>query len=512
MSEFYHYNKDLFVDNNIFVDKNVTMGGCFKSNKETLQRTMVPDIICPTSGLPTFGKIMKFSSSIKSAIRKLKIRRLAKCSIEDLDFVSYSKKTYPGFTYKEYFDFETKEKAASAALSVAKLRWKKISDCAKIGKKLKRNKIFPNTFVVGARNKREYFYEDDEVLTSRAIHMPEFHNEICSSVWIDQISNEIKRKSKGPIYIGNSFVKYERLFKDTFDCGDIVEGDWKKFDSRLYITNIIIGLSILRLYYDLDDKEIDYHFLAIFDTIGIKDYITPGGHLYRMVHGLPSGVCSTSVLGSIINLVNLLYCTQDFNSKRINFIIGGDDFLVAPKRELDIKNLLELMIKRSEEIGQIFKILEFKNFKNSNILKRPSFYKYTIDRGEPVTFPTALLERTFLPWNKIYDDNFKIYKFLYDLIPSLGAPRSFHLPFYEFYRVIYNKIFKRDIKISEIFKLHRGIYDKIMRMPYFSKSDEVILYKNFSTTSSDFSISSEIIFEFFKRKRKRDIKLPCKLI
>lgn len=109
--------------------------------------------------------------------------------------------------------------------------------------------------------------------------MPEFHNEINSAVWVEQITNCIKEEERGPISIGNSMLKYDRL-KDTLNHDNVLEGDWKPFDSRLYITNIIIGISILRLYFDIDDREIDYHFFALFDTIGIKDYITPGGYLF----------------------------------------------------------------------------------------------------------------------------------------------------------------------------------------------------------------------------------------
>lgn len=36
--------------------------------------------------------------------------------------------------------------------------------------------------------------------------MPEYHNEICSSVWVDAISEHIKNSKKGPIYIGNSII------------------------------------------------------------------------------------------------------------------------------------------------------------------------------------------------------------------------------------------------------------------------------------------------------------------
>lgn len=497
MSQFYNLNKQLFDDCNVNVDKNVTMSGCFKSNKITLQRTMIPEEDSEIAGLPSMKKIKKFKSAIKSAIRKLKIPQLGKCEKDDMLLTSFNGKTFPGFSYKEYYNLNTKEEASEVALKVANKRWENITKCFKNGKKLKRNKLFPNTFVVGARNKRDYDFEDEDILSSRAVHMPEFHTELNSIVWIEQIANEIKRKQSGPLYIGNSFVKYDRVLKDSQNCKNIIEGDWKRFDSRLYLTNIIIGLSILRLYYDITDKEIDYHFIAIFDTIGIKDYYTPGGYLYRMIHGLPSGVCSTTLLGSVINLVNLLYCTQDYNSKRINFIVGGDDFLVCVKDQIFKKEILECMIERSKEIGQVFKFLEYKSFDNKNILEKPSFFKYTIDRNEPVVFPSALLERTFLPWNKKYDSNFKIFTFLQDLIPSLGSPRSFHIPFYAFYISIAEKVMRRKVHISEIFNLHKDIYVKVMSGKRYYKKDTIIYFKNFSPNIKALLASSKGIIKHY---------------
>lgn len=104
--------------------------------------------------------------------------------------------------------------------------------------------------------------------------MSKFHNELDSTIWIEQISDETKRVKNGPIYIEKSLIWYERFKRDTENCQNIIEGDWKRFDSRFYLTNIIIGLSILRLYSGLEDEEINNHFITILDTIGIKDYYT----------------------------------------------------------------------------------------------------------------------------------------------------------------------------------------------------------------------------------------------
>lgn len=482
MSEFYCLNQPLFDNNEIYVDKSVTMSGCFKSNKETLQRTMIPDLKCQASGRPTIQSIKIFEKAIKNCIRKLKISEVSNCFIEDLDLISFNKNTYPGFHLYEYFGHKNKEEASFDAMEIAKVRWKKIDELARTRQKIERNKIFPNTFVVGARNKRDYLYEDDEILTSRAIHMPEFYSEINSLIWIEQVNLYLKSVERGPLYIGNSIFKYDRLVRDLENKKKCIEGDWKRFDSRLYITNIIIGIAIIRLYFPLDDERIDYHFIAMFDTIGIKDYYTPGGYLYRMIHGLPSGICSTSILGSIINLVNLLYCTQDIPSKFLNFIVGGDDFLIGVDEKF--KNFsptnLNKIEERANEIGQVFKFITIKDLDSKSVVERPSFFKYTIDENEPIVFPPSILERVFLPWNKKYNSNFKIFNFLHDLIPCLGSPRSCHLPFYYFYSSVLGKVTNSKISPSEILKLHKTLYQKIISGERYYLKDKIVYFRNFS--------------------------------
>lgn len=515
MSQFYHLNKPLFDSHKVFVDKNVVMSGCFKSNKVTLQRTMIPEILNDVSTLPTFKSIKVFDKAISIAIRKLKISQQAKVFKDDMLLSSFKGDTYPGFRYKEYFNQKNKNEACLSALEIAKARWDEISNSFIEKRPLQRKSIFPNTYVVGARNKREYDYQDDDLISSRAVHMPEFHTELNSSLWIEQISNHIKQKGVGPIYLGNSIVKYERLLKDFGDSVRVIEGDWKRFDSRLYITNIIIGVSILRCYYDIDDEEIDYHFLALFDTIGIKDYYTPGGYMYRMIHGLPSGVCSTSLLGSVINFVNLIQCTLHFPSKKMKYIVGGDDFLIVLENEIckniDNSEIIETIKTNSLEIGQIFKFLEMKDPTSKKILERPCFYKYTIDRKEPVVFPTAILERTFLPWNKKYNDYFKIFKFLNDLLPSLGSPRSFHLPYYYFYMEIYSKVYKRKISLEEIFIQHSQIYRRVMSGDLTIIKEEQVLYKVFPHVSAHKdSPSQNHLFNMYFKRNCKTIKLKIK--
>merc|ERR1712238_467945 len=218
---------------------------------------MIPENASKYSGMPCMKLIKGMKPAIISTIKKLDIPVLAKSDISDLPFTSFNMETNPGFTYKEYGKFETKAKAVHSAFAIAVKKWEYISRCTVKKIKLERAKLFPGTFAVGARNKRNFPSEDNSEVTSRAVHMPEFHNEIHSGCWTDPISSHIRDEAKGPIYIGNSFVDYQRLYKDMFKCKSIVEGDVSRFDSRIYVTFIVIAVAISRLYYDIDDEEIN---------------------------------------------------------------------------------------------------------------------------------------------------------------------------------------------------------------------------------------------------------------
>lgn len=461
MLEFYHKYKKIFLDFGVDVDKAVTVNGCFKTNKVTLQRTMIPETNSIFAGFPSMALIKKKEKGIKAVIRKIKIPQLPKAEKEDMLSCSFNMKTYPGFHLKEYFNCNTKGDAISIANKIAIKRWEKIDEANFENRIVRRNEIFPNTYTVGARNKRDFTYDDFSEVTSRAVHMPEFHSELNSAAWIDPITDYIKYKKRGCIYIGNSFIDYQRLIRDTKYSQTILEGDIKRFDSSLYITDIIIATALCRLFYDINDESIDNHFIAMFDTIGIKDYITPGGYIYRLIHGLPSGVKSTSLLGSLINNVNLAHCCEFKNLKKVNFIVGGDDFLISffeKEGEYGINKILS----NADRIGINFKFLKIKDFNSIYIEDRPCFYKYTIDRGEPVVPTSTVLERVFIPWNKSYDTNYSILTFLFDLFPSLAAPRSSLLLFYIFFSEMYEKVTSTKLPLSKIINMHKGIYEGVM--------------------------------------------------
>lgn len=506
MLEVYHSHKELFKNFDIDVDKAITINGCFKTNKTILQRTMIPETDSFLNGYPSMSIINKFKTTINSVIRKLRIETLPKGEKEDLKFSRFDKNTYPGFFCKEYLNCNTKEQACIHSYEIACDKWDIIEKAHTESQKLLRNDLFPGTYTVGARNKRDYTYEDFEVVSSRAVHMPEFHNEIYSSVWIDPISNFIKDKKRGPIYIGNSFVEYQRMYNDLKECEDILEGDVKRFDSRVWISLIVMSVALSRLYYDLDDSSIDYHFIAIFDNIAIKDYYTPGGYIYRMIHGLPSGVKSTSLYGSFVNFILQSYFNENYNSKKINYCIGGDDFLVGLKFKINDDHIDEVNNK-AFDCGWELKYLKKKSFNSKHIEDRPYFYKYTIDNNEPIISMTTLIERVFIPWNKNYNDFSKIYNFLLDIIPSLAAPRSHFLIFYELCCYVRKRYLGIKTSPTYFFELHKNMYDKVMRGEHMLTSTKFHDHSSYNIISCNNVAEGKNLYSKYLQKCKlKDVK------
>lgn len=336
----------------IDIDKAVVVNGNFYTNKVTLQLTMCPEVISGNE-MPKYYEDLspEYKKAIRNTIKKLRLPSLSACNLSDMYNIEVNYDSKAGFRYENYFQMNDKSEALEVAEILARHRWNYIESCARRGVKLERSKLMPSFYTIGARNNKEIKDEEYKKSNSRAVHMPEFHCEINSSPWIDKITDYILRNKQGPIYIGNNILQFERFERDASNCKYTLEGDWKKFDSTIYIQSITISVAIMRCFYQNDNKRIDYHITALYDTVAIKDYIVPGGYIFRLYHGIPSGVKSTSVLCSITCLFSLLYCTVDVDAKKLSFMIGGDDHVILVKDNLKIKKLInERVVELRHEI------------------------------------------------------------------------------------------------------------------------------------------------------------------
>lgn len=490
--------ESIFKEYEVDVNKCIIVDGCYYTNMVTLQRQMIPEVQGVFSEYPSEENISEFDGTVLAVLRKLKgIKQQERCDESDILNVDVALDKKPGYRYEECLKQKTKLEAIDTAYKYAVKRWNIINELEL--NEITRDKIIPGVYTIGARSKRDFTYEPNERAVSRVVHMPELHVELCSAPWVDQLTDELKENKDGPIYIGNSLLEWHRLSKDLQNSKYVIEGDWKRFDSTLYIRIITVALAIMRTMFTLDDENIDKHFLAMYDTLAIKDYYMIKGNVYRMFHGLPSGVKSTSILGSIINLIALIHCVGHKNAKKFNFIVGGDDFLVVNNSsKISSENLIKQMEDVAGNLGMIFKVLEKKDYNSRNINKCPTFYKYCVYNGRPMVPPAAMLERVFMPWNKNYSNKFKYLSFLWDVMPSLGTPMS-HLFIY--YDTLQRTIFSctnKVVSITDLISIHENVNKRMME-----RKDVSLLQKYRSNNDVQRSVSHALLINKMKNYRMK---------
>jgi hypothetical protein len=478
----------VFQNYEIDIDKNVIINGCFDTNKHTLQKSAVSEDVCyEMSKLPTYEQFKSHKKAIMTVVRKMKIETIGCPRFEDCLMSHFKVDSQPGFTQFMINKNKTKKSAFRTSSRAARVIFNKLDDIARTKRSKLTSEFIKNKpkskglYTIGARNKRDYSYENFELGASRAVHMPEFHNEISTSAWIDMINDSIKARSRGPIYIGNSITTFERFEKDMLNNSNFLEGDWRKYDSTYRVLGIIICACITRLFYPLYSKRADVHFYWIFYLHLVKDYYMPGGNVIRILNGLPSGTKCTSIWNSVYNLFALLTCCKEMNYKKLDFAVGGDDFVVFSKDKIN-EYEVDIVNKNSEKIGMEFKFIELKCCKYTEISTYPYFYKYSVRNGLPIISPKILLERLFCPFNKNIKTQIDYLDFLNAQIPALGYPSSTHLIFYSIYKNTYNRVYSgyehfKPMTIGQVFKLHLDSF-RTYRYSYKRRTSlEKIIFK-----------------------------------
>jgi len=460
---FEELNSREVLDEKFELNRHVIVDGCFDTNKHVIQAQMDCKNFLGRA-TPSERHLNMMAVAVRDAIRKLKIEDLGDVSINDIRDFDFNLDTKPGFRFEHYLKKNYKKNCVDEAVFLAEERYASINKASAQGRFITRDEICPGFYTIGARSKRETDPIEGDAATSRAIHIPEFHVELHGGCFSDKITSHFIQKGEGPIFIGNSFTKFDRFGK-LLDLNEFaVEGDWKKFDSTLSNSLITFAVGICRLYFP-EGILYDNHFLAILDSLVIKDYHVVGGRVYRILHGLPSGSKWTSIIGSIINLIALNYTFSSIKYYDRSFAIGGDDFVVFVKNDkYEIDSLQETVEAKAAEIGMTIKYFKLKCFKGSDDVNDfPVFYKYTVFKGFPIIPLESVITRVFSPWNKRYKSNSAVLGFLDDIFPSLAAPSTGCYLFYLLYIYIYYRVTKKLLKIEDLVVRHERIFNKVMR-------------------------------------------------
>lgn len=454
--DFYHTNKPIFENFDIDISDDIIVNGNFETNKHTIQEQM-DGVNYDRSVLPKKRHFKENKEVIKNVIRKMEIKTLPAPTKGEMAYTYFNEDTKPGIRYEFFFSKHKKKDCRGIAQHVANSRWDAIEARSKKGQMIKRQDISPSIYTIGARNKREEEPIDGELAKSRAIHMPEFHAELHAGTFSDRIMEHIKEEGRGPLYLGNSIVRYERFEKDINRSYCSVEGDWKKFDSTLTSFLLTSAVSIVRCYFR-DGLDIDNHFLAILSDLVIKDYLLSGGRVYRIISGLPSGSKLTSLLGSVINLLMLNFVFSEVETEKLSFAVGGDDFVVFIKDEIkDLEKFEEGVYEKCLKWGIKLKFFKYKSHDPNCFYDFPVFYKYTVYKNKPFVPVENVIERTFSPWNKDYSKDGEILRLVWDLLGSFGPPSTSYLLVYHYMKILHKRIYNNDISLTEVIRYHRNI-------------------------------------------------------
>jgi len=137
----------------------------------------------------------------------------------------------------------------------------------------------------------------------------------------------------------------------------IFEGDFKGYDTTIPDHLIMRAFAILRSCYP-DSKKIDNHFTYIFQNFCYKNLVVPGGFIYRINKGLPSGSSFTSLVGSIINIIVLIDIVMHYpgfkkyhiSIDKVRFCVSGDDFLIIFPKGTKVRDKIFRLI--GEELNE----------------------------------------------------------------------------------------------------------------------------------------------------------------
>lgn len=462
-STFFRMREKEFLEEGVDVSKCVAVRGSYDTNRPIIQRQIDRPAIT-ASAIPKLSDVKKYRKALKMLFRKLDPVTINLPNKRHLGFQRFKMDANAGYRYDAGLKLRKKKQCAEIALAVAEKDFDEISVCgdSRGKRQLQREKLSTNEIHIGARNKLtddlpkagDEDFATDFLLTSRVVHMPDFHREIIVSALVDPISDHIKGKAYGPLYIGNSISRWERLKADMTGALSGFEGDWRRFDASLIVLFLLIATAILRTY-SPEGTMGDMLWLYVLDSLVIKDYVLPGGCVIRILNGLASGSKATTLIGSVVNLFILCVCCVENGVTKFKCAIGGDDFLIFLFQEIEA-DFIERFMTTAEGLGFFLK----ENYKCSNFKEKKlgdclSFYKYCIFNGEPHVRKEHILQMIFTPWEKFRRSPKGQAERILETLAAIGKPGMHCEPIYAYYVFLKGIHRRKVLKISDRHELEK---------------------------------------------------------
>jgi hypothetical protein len=330
---------------------------------------------------------------------ELHLPKVESIHAKDIEFLRIKYAANPGILSKRLTN-KKKGEFATVAIEAAKLMWYHIG---------KHHTADVSLWSFGSRVRKEskLFIADDEgnskVAQARVIMMQEYVPSLINMNYANTLTTLLMDNDDSCIKIGKSAAKggYVKLREPYLKYDKVLEGDWSEFDQSVKRPHIVVAMAILRQCFPSGDEH-DKRFMYMLSGLVCKKVVSPGGLIFELANGIPSGSPWTSLLDSIVNWLVLRdlveTCVTGCNKKDVGFQIGGDDFCIfLPKgAHLD----LEKLVKRADEYhGMTLRgeDLVLKDTFVTEASEAASFYKTCFVNGLPSIRFDDILKRLMIP-------------------------------------------------------------------------------------------------------------------
>jgi hypothetical protein len=260
-------------------------------------------ILCSTARGTSHTATADSLSHVMHWVGHLNMPHMSIPGLHDLRHVNISGDTFPGFITSyvgrmfSHQKSQTKGSMLRAATAVAQQLWLQIVAGVTLDHSL---------WACGGRAKLNQI---DPAITAwkevkaRLILMPELPQQMVQMVWSQLWTREMSTR-KTPLAYGlkSTHGGWESLFADFKGCHSILEGDFSAFDTRVSEAHMITAFRLLRMCWP-NSRIVDRFFVFFMSSFIHKAVLTPGGYVYRLSHGVPSGSCWTSIIDSLVNWV-----------------------------------------------------------------------------------------------------------------------------------------------------------------------------------------------------------------